>query len=495
MSLLAIDIGSSTCKAVVFASNGTALAQHSCSYTPQFPGPAHAELNPEKFWDAVCTCSQAVNRGLRDPVQALCLSSHGETFVPVDARGRPLTPAILNQDGRATEEAVRCADLIGRRRLFDITGLAAHPMYPLPKILWLRKHRPEVFAATDRYLTLIGYLLRKMGLPPYVDHSLASRYLAFDVRKRSWSEEILTAVDIDPARLPVPAPAGTIVGELGADSATQLGVPTGTAVVLGGHDQPCSALGCGVIEAGRASVSIGTYECVLAAGDAPSLNEHAFSAALNTYCHVVPDKYVTLAYFPSGIMVKWFHDLLHGGDTDDPDRENTHYATLEAGAPGNPTGLCITPHLIGTGTPDFNPHARGIVSGLTPGTDRTHLYKGILEGLACELSLVIEALARAVGSFADLQVTGGGARSALGLQLRAALTGCRLHVLQQDEAACLGAAILAAVAIGEYSSATQAVDALVEERAVVTPDERMAASYQHQLQRYRRLRSLAAQLA
>ena len=488
MSLLAIDIGSSTCKAVVFASNGAPLAQHSFSYTPQFPQPSHAELSPERFWDAVCTCSRAVNRNLGDPVRALCLSSHGETFVPVDKQGRALTPAILNQDNRATEESAQCARLIGPRRLFDITGLNAHPMFPLPKILWLRKQQPEVFAATDRYLSLTGYLLAKMGLTPYVDHSLASRYLAFDIRARCWSQEILEAADLDPARLPDPAPAGTIVGELSPDIATQLGVPSGSVVVLGGHDQPCNALGCGVIDAGRVAHSIGTYECLLAASDAPSLNNHAFSAALNTYCHVVPDKYVTLAYFPSGIMTKWFHDLLYGGEV-----EQSHYALLEAHVPENPTGLCITPHLIGTGNPDFNPHARGIISGLSPGADRHHIYKGILEGLACELSLVAETLARAVSPFEDLYVTGGGARSSLGLQLRAALSGRRLHVMKQEEAACLGAAILAGVAIGEYANVAQAIRVLVEENAVISPDERTASSYARQRQRYQQLRSLATQ--
>jgi xylulokinase len=501
MSLLAIDIGSSACKAVVFASNGTPLAQHSVSYSPEYPRPAHAELNPETFWNAACACSRAVAGTVSDPVQALCLSSHGETFVPVDARGRPLMHAILNQDNRATEEVAEYAQLIGERRLFEITGLGAHPMYSLPKILWLRKHQPETFAATACFASLIGYLLGKMGLPPYVDYSLASRYLAFDIRKRCWSPELLAASDLDPARLPVPIPAGTIVGKLSSDVATQLGVLPGTAVVMGGHDQPCSALGCGVVDAGRVSLSIGTYECMVAPSDEPSLNDHAFSAALNTYCHVVPDKYVTLAYFPSGIMVKWFRDFLHGKGPAEScgalgqDLEKDHYARLEADAPVTPTGLCITPHLIGTGNPDFNPHARGIICGLTPATDRAHIYKGILEGLACELSLLIEVLARATGSFEDLYVTGGGTKSALGLQLRAALTGCRLHVMKHEEAACLGAAMLAGVAIGEYASVAQAIRVLVEESAVVTPDERMTANYEQQRKRYRQLRSLALQQA
>jgi len=494
VSLLAIDIGSSRCKAVVFAASGAILAQHSSSYIPEFPRPGFAEINPEKFWDAVCVCSRTAAKDLKDPVRALCLSSHGETFVAVDSQGRPLMAAILNQDSRAMRESAKYEEKVGRQRLFQITGLFAHPMYPIPKILWLRKNRPEVFASTRSFLTLIGYLLEKMGHPPYVDYSLASRFLAFDVQKLSWSDEILAAVELDKELLPVPVPAGTITGRLNSEMAKQLGLLSGTPVVLGGHDQPCGALGAGVIGGGRVADSIGTYECLLAASAAPTLNDKALDASLNSYCHVVPGAFVTLAYFPSGIMVKWFHDLLYGngaGDvrSDAQDLESSHYAFLEAHAPKGPTGLCITPHLIGTCNPEFNPRARGLISGLTPATDRAHIYKGILEGLACELTIVVEVLAEAVGEFDDIYVTGGGTRSALGLQLRAALTGRRLHIMSRQEAVCLGTAILAGVAIGEYASIQQAVAGVVEESSVLHPDPAMAASYRGQTKRYKQLRS------
>src|ERR1700691_1154337 len=197
MSLLAIDIGSSRCKAVAFAVTGEILAQHATAYTPEFSAPAHAEINPEFFWQAVCGCSRAVSKDLSDPVLALCLSSHGETFVPVNGSDEAIAPAILNQDNRATEETVWLERTLERKRTFEITGLVAHPMYPVPKILWLRQHAPEVFASTARFVSVIGYILLRLGLPPYIDHSLASRYMAFDVRRRCWSEEVLAVADLD----------------------------------------------------------------------------------------------------------------------------------------------------------------------------------------------------------------------------------------------------------------------------------------------------------
>jgi xylulokinase len=236
MSLLAVDIGSSACKAAVFASSGEILAQHSSHYAPEFPRPSYAEMHPDKFWDAVCISCRAamIWQILSAP---LCLSSHGETLWR-SIRVAGLASAILNQDNRAVQESAWCEETIGRQRLFQITGLFAHPMYPIPKILWLRNHEPEVFHSASSFLTLIGYLLQKIGLPPYVDYSLASRFLGFDILELSWSDEILGAATLDKARLPVPVPAGTIAGKLSSAAASQLGLSAGIPVVLGGHDQP-----------------------------------------------------------------------------------------------------------------------------------------------------------------------------------------------------------------------------------------------------------------
>ena len=195
-------------------------------------------------------------------------------------------------------------------------------------------------------------------------------------------------------------------------------------------------------------------------------------------------------------MIKWFHDLLYGEGCsesviaesgDRSDVEALHYAALERQAPAGPTGLCITPNLIGTCNPDFNPHARGIISGLGPNTARSQIYKGILEGLACELSQMTDILASAVGEFRDVYVTGGGSRSALGLQLRAALSGRRLHVMECPEAVCLGGAILAGVASGEYGSLREAVELVVRDVAAVSPDSAITEAYAQQVKQYRRL--------
>jgi len=498
MSLLAIDLGSSQCKAVVFRANGDAIARSIQTYAPEFPEPSHCEMDPETFWSAATAAARtATSNLLGDAVQAVCFSSHGETFIPVGEDGRPVAPAILNMDTRAASQAAWCEKTIGRKRLFTLTGLVAHPMYPLPKIIWLRQHRPALFAQAARFLGVTDYILDRLGLPSYIDYSLAGRFLAFDVRRHQWSGELLSLAELKESQFPIPVPAGTVAGKLTAEMARALGVPAGTPVVVGGHDQVCGALGAGAIEKGRVSDSMGTYECLLAASDAPVLDDDALAASLNSYDHVVPGKYATLAYFPSGIMVQWFREVMSGtpqsgGNSPAIADKSLTYDWLESRCPAGPSGLCITPHLIGTCNPDFNERSRGVIFGLSPESRCGHVYKGILEGIACELANVCDLLAKACGDFGDIYATGGGSRSPLGLKLRASLAARRIHIMQSQESVCLGAAILAGVAAGTYGSIADAVREVVREKETVDPDADMGVSYATQRERYRLLYSALA---
>ena len=493
MSLLGVDLGSSQCKALAFSTDGRPLAAAESAYAPDFPRPGFVEIAPTLFWEAVQRNVREVAAAVAesDPVEALAISTHGETLVPVDARGEALDTAIMNIDNRALAEATWFEQQLGKQRIFALTGTVVHPMFPLPKIGWLKAHDPERFRATARFSSAGDYLLGKMGLPPYIDYSLASRFMAFDIRKKEWSAELLALAELSTERLAIPVPAGTVAGRLAGDVAKELNLPEGTLVAVGGHDQPCGALGVGVTTPGMVSDSLGTYECLVAVGVEPTLGETALSANLNSYCHVVPEHYITIAFFPSGMMTKWFVDLLatpESGDT------AALYAELEREAPPGPTSLCITPHLIGSCTPHWDPRATGVICGLTPSTGRSHLYKGILEGLACELAINVEILRKLLGPFDTVRVTGGGTRSALGLQLRAALTGARLETLECREAVCLGAGLLAGVAAGVYADMTEAVSATVRLAAVVEPDERETQAYQPQLQQYRQLYSVLSAL-
>jgi xylulokinase len=490
MSLMGVDIGSSRCKAVVFDHRGMVLAEAVEEYRPQFPGPAMVEMEADALCESVLAAIRAAASQAAEPVQAVGLSSHGESFVAVDGHNRPLAPAIMNADNRATAEAAWWEDTLGRERIFQTTGLIVHPMYPMAKLRWLRRHQPDVFSSAERFLCVSDYLLAKLGLEPCIAYPLACRMMAFDVRALRWSGEMLEAAEVSAERLATPVPAGTSAGALGRTAAGEIGVPAGTPVVVGGHDQPCGALGMGAIAPGMVTDSLGTYECLVAVAREPSLGPEAMAGSLNSYCHVVAGQYITIAYFPAGVMVKWFCDTCCG---DQSAREKRGlYDLLEAQAPGGPTGLLITPHLIGSGNPHFDPRASGVIVGLRQTTTRGDIYKGILEGVSCELATIADLLADAVGKFDTIRCTGGGARSQLGLQLRATITGRRLQTLDTAESVCLGVALLAGVAAGVYRDVEEAVGSAVRLRDTICPDAGSASAYRSQVQQYRALYSALA---
>lgn len=483
MSLMGVDVGTSSCKAVAFDCQGRVLASASREYQPVFLSRGRVEAEPGTFWRAATAAiAEAAAQTEDDPVEALAISSHGESFMPVDARGQALSPWILNADTRAAEEVGDWVARFGRDRTFAITGTVVQPAFPLLKLQWLRRHQAQVFASAARFVSVVDSILLRMGLPPYLDYSLASRFLMFDVRRHRWSEPMLGAAGLSPERLPIPVPAGTVAGSLSSQMAAQLGLRPGTPVVVGGHDQASGALGMGAIEPGMVSDSMGTYECLVHVDAAPRLDDAALAANLNSYCHVAPDRYITIAYFPSGIMLQWYRDTF-GSAAAGVDL----LARAEESALSSPTGLCVLPHLIGSATPHFDVRATAVILGLTPNADGPTIFKGILEGIASELAIVSDLLAGVVGAFDAIRASGGGARSSLGLRLRAALTGRRIHLLESPESVCLGAALLAGAAVGVYPDLTQAVAKAVRVADTIEPDPELAAAYARQLRQYRLL--------
>ncbi len=194
MSLLGVDIGSSSVKAAVFSHGGTTLVSVSKSYPTVSPGPSMTEVDPEEIWLATAGAIREAAAGAgADRVEALCIGAHGETFISLDRAGRPVGRAIMNSDNRATDEAARLERELGRERLYGLSGAMAHPMYPLPKLRWLAAHAPAVTASAVRHLGPGEFVLQRMGLPALTDYSLACRWMLFDVRARRWSPDLLEA--------------------------------------------------------------------------------------------------------------------------------------------------------------------------------------------------------------------------------------------------------------------------------------------------------------
>lgn len=491
MSLLGIDIGSGSCKGAAFDLDGKLLAKAEAGYE------VGTELDPECFRNAAFAVIRAIAaKTARDPVTALGIGSHGETFVPVDGAGHAVGPAVMNSDNRATAEVEWWEKEFGTERLYAVTGLPLHAMFALNKILWLRTHRPEVFSMSRKFLSAADYVLANLGMPYVTDFSLAGRTMAFDIRKRNWSDGILAAAGIGRDRFPEAVPAGTKIGELSPETAAELGLHPGVAVTVAGHDQPCGALGAGAVRPGVAAVSAGTYECAAAISAEPANNAKALGFRLNSYCHVVPDRYVTLAFFPAGIAARWFAEQFCGEDRAEAERQKRPFLEYldertVAACPG-PSGICFTPHLVGSCNPDWDVRATGAVVGLTPGKTRYHLRKALYEGIACELARNLAALETVAGPVEELRIGGGNARADFSVQLRADFAGKSFFVPEVTETVCLGAALLAGIASGVYPDCNLAVQQAVRIGRRFLPDEAGRRAYAAQLELYRQFyRSLA----
>ena len=488
MSLLGLDMGTSACKAAVFDEGGDLIAVASREYPADTPQPGWMEMDPGLMWDRAAEAIREVSQKTPEPVQAVAVSSQGETFIPVDASGRAVGPAIMNADNRAVEQTRFFEETVGREEVYSISGCVLHPMYALVKILWLKENRREVFESAAKFLSVGDYALARLGVEPYTDPSLASRTMAFDVKSRRWSDRLLAAAGLGVERMPEVRPSGTRAGEIPGDIADELGLPKGTVVAVGGHDQPCGALGAGVVETGDTADSAGSYECLTVVSDAPKLSAEALSCSLNSYCHVVADKYVMLAFFPAGVVLRWFRDQFALAELEESRRTGEDaYDLLTRRLGVEPSGICFTPHFIGSGNPTWNVRATGAVVGLRPDRTCYDLFQSILEGVACELKINIDVLERLIGRIGVLRTTGGGAKSDYWLQLRADITGKRVASMRTPEAVCLGAAVLAGAAAGVYASPQEGAAQTVAFQKVYEPDATRGAAYAEQLVRYTKL--------
>jgi xylulokinase len=490
LSLIGIDIGSSSCKGVVFDHMGGILKISQAGYATHMPFVGMVEMDPSDIWTAFCKVVSALSDINSDnKIEAMGISSHGESFVPVDYYGNAVGSIIMNSDNRAQVQTDMCGEKIGAEKIYDITGLPLHSMYSLPKILWIRDNDKELFMRTSRFVSLKDYVLGRLGLEGFTDHTLASRTMAFDIRSRKWSKEILDVLGLKADIFNESVSSDQKIGKLSVEAAAMLGLPKEITIVAGGHDQPCGALGVGTIAQGDACISSGTYECISLVSNISNNNDLAYRYNLNSYCHVVENKYITLAFFPSGIMSSWFADEFFIKEKEEAliskrrfydviDEKTAEICTI-------PTNICVTPHLIGACNPYWDVKATGTIAGLRSGATRYHIYKAVYEGIACELAQNIEALESLGEKLNDISVYGGNASSEYFLQLRADITGKRLNRIGCNEAVCKGAAMLAGIAAGVYRDAEEAVLCTAIEKREIKPDPKMSEIYKKQVEKYK----------
>jgi xylulokinase len=367
MSLIGLDIGTTGCKAIVFDEEGRILGQGSREYPVLTPRPDWAEQDAGQVWhNAWDALQEAVASAGDDPPVALALSVQGEAVTPVDSEGVPLRPMMLGMDTRTGAENDWLAGRFGAEELFNRTGMPVHTINTLPKMLWLKRHEPEVWKAADQFLLYEDLFLRRLGGEARISHCLASRTQMYDLAAGDWADDILDACGIDRERLAPLAPdGGGVVGVLRSDLASELGLSNEVLLVSGGHDQACASVGSGVIQAGLAMVSTGTAEVVEVATATPDeagwfqpVGRPALRQGnISVYRHAVPGLYLAMTLNHSGgLLLRWFRDTLCRWAVEQARATGEDaYDLILAGVPEGPTDLLVLPHFSGSGTPWTRP--------------------------------------------------------------------------------------------------------------------------------------------
>ena len=481
MSILGIDLGTGACKGVVFDYSGNVLAKAEKDYQPSSPHPGWCELEAEKFMEAIRDISCRLSTETQsDPIEAMAISSHGETIIPVGHKRKAIAPAYMSADYRSGKEIEELTAKVGEKRIYEITGMPPHPMYAVGNIMWYKKHNPEGYASTYKFCSCEDYVMLSLGLDAVCNYSNCCRTQMFDLRKREWSKEILDAAGIDIEKLSTPIPSGQIVGRLDREHAASLGLKEGVTVVSGGFDHFNTLIGSGVISPGTVACSAGSYEGLTTLTTEVNSSKEAYDCCLNTFCHL-DGLYANFAYFTAGLCTKWFVNELCGEDRIAAEKEGVSvYEVLARGVdklPEGPTNIYVEPHVIGSCCPYNDPRARGNIYGFSPAATRHVLYKAVYEGIAYEFATMCDMMEQMTGAFEKVRISGGGARSLFTLKLRANTSGKVIEQMDTNEAPVLGVAILAGVAIGIFRDVQDGIDKAVRSRQTVTPDPGLEKLY------------------
>lgn len=481
-ALLGLDVGTSSCKALVLAESGREMARGRVEYQLAYLDSGWVELDLGVVWAAVTSLIRQVSAQARasgGEIAAVSLSVSGDEAIPVDAGGRPLRPCMMAMDNRTAGLAEIFGRKAGRQRIYEITGLPVHGMHPLLRLMWIREHEPEIFANTAKMLCWSELITSLLGGAAVSDYSVASRTMAFDIVRQEWSAEVLAAADIPASFMPGLAPSGTAIGEVPARIAADLGLPAGTKIIAGGFDQPMAALGSGLIDAGDAGVGTGTWEALTAVTDSPVLTGRMLEAGYPFGCYVLPGRFFCLASNAGGgSLLRWYRDTFGADEVRRARRSRADpFEVILRDMPDEPTGMIVLPHFQGSYNPWMDPAATGTVVGLTLATGRGDFVKAILEGTAFELRANIERIEGAGVPIGGLRATGGGARSPQWLQLKADITGKPISTVNVDESGCVAAACLAGVGAGLFDSAADPIREWVRPVRVFEPDPARQQAY------------------
>ena len=483
MSLVVgVDVSTTATKAVLQDAEGTVRAVGMSAYSYETPHPLWSEQDPALWWEATRIAVRGALEAAdtdAEAVEAVGLTGQMHGLVALDDRDDVLRPAILWNDQRTGAECDAIRGIVGRRRLIEITGNDALPGFTAPKLLWLRRHEPDVWASIEHVLLPKDFVRLRLTGEHALDRADGSGTILFDLAARDWSPEILDALAIEPRWLPPTFEGPMVTGTITEGAASATGLRAGIPVVAGGGDQAAAAVGVGSVVPGVSSLSLGTSGVLFTTTEGPAIESEG---RLHAFCHAVPDRWHLMGVMLSAAgSLRWYRDALA------PDVAFEELVEEAAEVPPGSDGLLFLPYLTGERTPYPDPLARGAFVGLTVHHGRAHLTRAVLEGVAFGMRDSLE-LMRAAGIQPPDQIraTGGGSRSALWRRILADVLGASIVTTPSAEGAAQGAATLAAVGAGWFDTVQDACRALVR-IGETTPPSETGGAYTNAYARYREL--------
>lgn len=471
--LLGIDLGTTGVKVIAMDTAGKTAGEATEEYPLLTPRPGWAEQNPSEWWEAV---KKSVRKMLRTSginpsgIKGIGLTGqmHGAVFL--DKNNSVIHPAILWCDQRTVKECAEIIERAGEERIFEITANPVLTGFQAPKILWLRKNFPSLYARVSKVLLPKDYIRFLLTGVFATDVSDASGTSLLDVGKRRWSGEILGKLGIPEDFLPECFESVEITGKITGKAAEETGLKKGTPVAAGAGDQAAGGIGSGVVEKGLISVSLGTSGVVFGHSEKVFADREK---RLHAFCHAVPGKWHLMGVMLSaGGSFRWLRDNLLMEPYE-------AMAGMAKTVPEGSEGLIFLPYLAGERCPHPDPNARGIFFGLSLKHSREHIARAVMEGILFGLKDILNIMkASGISPCRKLRVSGGGARSDFWCAMMADIFNARIARLSSGEGPSYGAAIIAGIGTGIYSDAASACRLLVKEKDVFVPEEKRAAVYE-----------------
>lgn len=487
MAFAGLDVGTSGSKILVYDLDGTVLYKAARRYE-EHGEHGRRELSPSLVLEKVKEVLREVGERCPEPIEAMAVTSLGESVVCLDENGKPLADSMLTGDSRGIPETEEIIKAVGAQRIFEITGLPPNELYGLPKYMWLNRHTDAVrrAAAILYYEDYVGFMLtgeRK------VSYSSAARSMAFDIRRMEWSKELLSLAGIRPEQMSQPVKPLTVIGRILPEMAEELHLNPDMKLVAGGHDQTCAALGSGLTGMGTGECGMGTCEFLFTMLPEAKMTPYMIENDFTCIPYIFPGTYLSsLEVTTCGALKNWARDtVLKGIRMECEARGEEFYSYIDRAAAAVRTDVMVLPQFGSAGNPDLSMDARGTITGLTIHTRPEEIYRAILEGLAFQMYLSYERLQTLGTQMESIAATGGGAASELTLQIRADVFNMKVLSLENEESGTMGCMLMAAAAVGACPSLEEGMKRAVKVKREYRPDPQMHVYYMDKFQKYKQL--------